>query len=116
VKAAQSSTAVINSDPRVILVMMRWFSEWFAVERSDFRPRIFISDTHRDREETLLRYWSDTLNLPRSLFTKTVFLPKRKKVYENRDIYYGVLALRIRRGTRLKYRIIALLERIAELT
>jgi transposase-like protein len=116
VKASNGSTAVSNSDARVIQVMIRWFIECFGIEKERFMPRIFISDIHRDREELLIEYWAKTLDIPRGQFKKTVFLNKGRKIYENRDMYYGVLALRLSKGTNIKYRILAQLDRIAEVS
>lgn len=115
VKANRSEVSIINSDPRVIKLMMRWFEECWGITKDRFHPRIFISDTHRDREEVVIKYWMKTLGLPRSQFRKIIFLAKRKKIYENREVYYGVLALRISKGADIKYRIIAHIDRIANL-
>lgn len=115
VKASNSSTGVSNSDPRVIQLMMQWFIECFGVDKERFMPRVFISHIHRDREEIIEEYWSDILAIPRSQFRKTVFVPRGQKIYENRDVYYGVLALRISKGTDIKYKILAYMDRIATL-
>ena len=114
VKASQSSTAVINSDPRIIKLMIRWFIECWGLGKERFQPRVFISDTHVDREEIVLKFWSKELGIPRSQFRKTIFLKNRKKIYENRDVYYGVLALRVSKGTDLKYKILAYIQRISK--
>ena len=114
-KSAASALAISNSDPRIIQITMRWFEECFKVEKDRFQPRIFIHAMHRSREAELLRFWSKTLGLPKSQFSRTIFIDrKNKKVYENHDTYYGVLALRVRKGTYLRYRILALIERLSE--
>lgn len=113
-KSPTSALSIANSDPRVIILMKRWFEECFSVEEHRFAPRIFISDTHQDREEILVRFWSDTLRLPTHQFRKTVFLPKGKKIYENRDMYYGVLALGVTKGGDIRTRILAQTDRVAE--
>lgn len=114
-KSGSGSLAVANSDPRVIVLMMRWFSECFGIERDRFMPRVFISDTHRDREEIITDFWVNTLNLPHSQFRRMIFLDKGKKIYENRNMYYGVLALRIAKGGDIRHRILASIDRVAEL-
>lgn len=116
VKADRSTTGISNSDSRVIILAMLWFRKCFQIQKDNFKPQIFISDTHRDRENILLAYWSKVLNLPKHQFAKTVFLPKNKKIYENRDIYYGVLALRVLKGSDTKYRIRALIGRTFEVS
>jgi Homeodomain-like domain len=114
VKAATSSTAVVNSDSRIIKLMMRWFMECWDVDKIRLQPRVYISDLHRDREEEITQYWVKTLGLPRTQFRKMVFLNKGKKIYENRNVYYGVLTLRIEKGGDLKYKILACIERASE--
>lgn len=109
-KSRGSSTAITNSDPAIILLSKKWF-EMLGVLPEDFRPQVFISESHQGREELLKSYWSKLLGIPEGQFAKMVFLKGRpKKIYENHNSYYGVLALGIRRGTTLKYRILGLIE------
>lgn len=110
-KARTSATALINSDPKLILFGMRWFIEQLNVDRADFRPYIYIAASHRGRAREILAFWVNLLDLPSEQFAKIVFLKgSRRKVYENHDSYYGVLALRVSRGTLLKYRVLGLLK------
>lgn len=37
-----------------------------------------------------------------------------KKIYENRNVYYGVLALRVSKGGDLKYKILATIDQSAK--
>ncbi len=110
-KAARNSLAVVNSDPKVIYFMYLWFRKVFNVPANMFRPQIFINELHRPREKVILGFWSSLLHMDKGQFRKFVFIKsKNKKVYENHDSYYGVLALRIRKGTELKYRILGYLD------
>jgi transcriptional regulator with XRE-family HTH domain len=113
-KAEGSALAVTNSDPKIIQIMICWFTKCLGVQKSDLSPRVFISNTHIDREEKILEFWIEKLGIPREQFKKMIFLEKGKKIYENREVYYGVLALRVAKGTDLKYKILAFLARIAE--
>lgn len=106
-KAGKGNAMISNSDPRVILVSIRWFTECLGVERSRFRPRIAINHLHKDRVDIVEEFWSKTLNLPLEQFSKTILLPQKNvKVYENHDVYYGVMALRVARSADIKYRIL----------
>lgn len=116
VKASDGTLAVTNSDARVIQLMIRWLTECFCVERERISARVYISDLHRDREEIITRYWMRTLHLPRAQFKKMIFLNKGKKIYENHNMYYGVLTLRIARGSGIQYRILAQIARVAEVS
>lgn len=111
VKASASATAMVNSDPAIILFAKRWFEECLGVESERFSPYIYISDIHRPRSKKIIRFWASHLGLPIEQFHEIVFLAtKRKKLYENHDSYYGVLALRVSKGTYLKYRILGLID------
>lgn len=114
-KSRNSALSVANSDPEVILLMKKWFMECFDVEDSRFVPRVFISDTHRYREQVIIGFWAELLGLPVSQFRKTVFLDKGKKIYENHDVYYGVLAFGVSKGGDIRNRILAQIHRVAEL-
>ncbi len=111
-KASNGIVAVANSDPSIINIMARWFEECWGIQRDRFQPRVYISDTHRDREEAIYQYWVKTLDIPRQQFGKMIFLPKTKKIYENRDVYYGVLTLRVSAGSELRHRILADIEQL----
>lgn len=114
-KSDKSALSVANSDPRAILLMKRWFMVCLGVEETRFMPRIFISDTYRDREEIILGFWSKILDIPAGQFKRTAFLDKGKKIYENHDVYYGVLALGVSKGGEVRNRILAQIARVAEL-
>jgi transposase-like protein len=109
-KTRTSTTAVINTSPEVLRFMCRWFV-LLGVEPIDFRPYISISSNHRSREQEVIGYWVRELGIPQQQFGSVVYLPiQHKKVYENSNLYYGSVALRIRRSARLKYRILGLIK------
>ena len=111
VKSRSGQATVVNSDPRILKVMMKWFSDCLSVPRSEFRPYVYISILHREREEIIMRHWEHTLKLARAQFKSPIYLyQKPKQKYENHDTYYGVVALRVAKSTNLKYRILAMLQ------
>jgi transposase-like protein len=116
VKSVNGSLSVTNSDPKVIQIMIRWFTECFHIEKQDLMPRVYISDLHRDREEIITKFWIKTLRIPRAQFRKMIFLDKGKKIYENRDVYYGVLTLRVAKGKDTLYKVLSQITRAAEVS
>ena len=111
IKSRTSQAAVVNSDPKILQVMIRWFCECLLVKKSDFRPYVYISDQHRDREKIIMSYWQKTLKLKGVQFKSPIYLhQKPKQKYENHDSYFGVVALRVSKSTNLKYRILAMLQ------
>lgn len=114
-KASNGMVSIVNSDPTIIQLMIRWFEECWEIDRSRFHPRVYISDIHRGREQAILAYWTSILGIPQTQFGRTIFLAKGKKIYENHDIYYGVLALRVSKGAELRHRILADIERVRKI-
>lgn len=111
----KGNTAMVNSDPRVIAFAVRWFTLGLGVAKEDLRPRIFINQLHASRIDKVRAFWVDYLGIPEEQFGRTILIKRvNKKVYENHDSYYGVLALRVRRATDLKYRILGLIDALAE--
>jgi len=107
--------AFVNSDPFMILLMCRWFREIQKVSKEDFMPRIFINEMHRPRAAKILSFWSKLLKLPMTQFGNITFLKMRqKKTYSNYDKYYGILSLRVRNSSRLKYQLLGLINGVVE--
>jgi transposase len=111
----RTKLSFVNSDPQMVLFIYNWFRECLGVNKEDFIVRISINEIHKPRINKVLKFWSDLLQLPKSQFRKTIYIKiKPKKIYENHDIYYGMLALRVRRSSNLLYRIDGLIEAIKE--
>jgi len=101
----------VNSDKDMVLFMHRWFRTALGVVSDDFIPRIYINQVHRDRKGVIEAYWAHLLGLPLEQFRSTVFIHREsKKKYQNHDQYYGLLSLRVRRSTHLKYKILGLIQ------
>jgi hypothetical protein len=115
VKSRSGQATVVNSDSRILKVMMRWFEECLEVSRGDFRPYVYIASHHKSREQIIMKYWENELAIPRGQFKSPIYLEQRpKQRYENHDNYYGVVALRVAKSTNLKYRILALLKTVSK--
>lgn len=109
-KGYTGAVSFTNTDPDAVLFARDWL-ECLGVTRDLFRPYIFIAESHKQRETELVQYWSKLLSIPRSQFYKVIFLKGgRKKLYENHNSYYGVLALRVRKSALLKYKILGLIK------
>lgn len=81
----------------------------------DIRPYLYIREVHKPRVNKILQFWSNFLSLPKEQFPVIIYIKnKHKKVYENHDSYYGVIALRVRAGTELKYKILGLIKACKE--
>lgn len=110
----EGKLVLTNSDPELILFMKSWFEKCFGVAPAEFMPRISIMESHKDRIGEVLSFWSTLLGLEIVQFGNPTFLKSsRKKAYDNHNSYFGVLRLGVRKGTRLKYRILGLIQGLA---
>jgi hypothetical protein len=115
IKSRSGPAAIVNSDARVLRIMIRWLDECFGVNRAQLRPYVYISSAHAGREKIIMSYWEKTLGIPNSQFKSPIYLERRpRQQYENHNSYHGVVALRVSKSTNLKYRILALLGTVSK--
>lgn len=102
-----------NSDERIIQFIMRWFEEIYGIKKSDFVFRISINVSHKKREKEILDFWTCTLGVLNSQFTKTSFInTQKKKLYTGEKRYYGTLRVKVRKSTSLKRKIMGSIDGI----
>lgn len=58
----------------------------------------------------MIDFWSELIKIDRTRFKISFIHTKQKKVYENYDTYYGLLSLRVKKSTFIRYKILALIE------
>lgn len=111
----KSRFAFTNSEPQMIKFVARWLKYAMGVKKDEFMPRIFINAIHKPRIEKVVDFWSQLLQVPMHQFGNPVLLRDRpKKIYENYDSYYGVLALGVRNSNKIKYRVLGLIDAIRD--
>ncbi len=102
---------IVNSDPAVILISMKWLSIEFNIKIDDYLPRIFVNEDHKDRELEIKKYWSNITKIPLSQFRNTIYIKsKHKKIFSNRSSYNGVMHLRIKQSSKILYRTLGQVE------
>lgn len=102
-----------NSSPDILFFIKKWFELVLAVPPEDFLVRVYINEAHRERYATVKSFWMERLSLPGEQFYEPTFLKTRlRKVYENHETYYGVVALRIRKSTALQNKILGLVRAV----
>jgi hypothetical protein len=102
-----------NSDPKMILIMIKWFKQFFNVNNLDFMPRIYLNKDHEYRKDEILIFWSNLLKFPTSQFGNIIYRNiDHKKIYENANGYHGVVSLRISKSAIIKYKIDALINKL----
>lgn len=106
----------VNSNPVMILVMFAWLKSFFNLRCEDFLPRISINEIHRPRIRKVLAFWSDLLQLPVEQFGNPWYIKaKVSKIYDNYEIYNGILRLGIKNAAPFKYKMLAMMELLSEI-
>lgn len=91
-----------NSDPRMIKFMIKWFEKTLKIKKEDFILRTEFNESHKDRLEEILNFWSKTTKIPINQFEKPFYHRSAwLRDYSNRDDYFGVLRIRIRKSSEL---------------
>lgn len=104
-----------NSDPKMILFILKWFKEICKVPDAKFSFQVKINKIHKNRIKEVENYWSKLIGIPLDQFNKTVLIKsKSQKVYPNPDIYFGTLRITVRQGTRLRRKIHGWIEGLAK--
>ena len=96
----------INSDPKMILFMLKWFREICKVPNNRFSLQVKINEIHKNRIKEIENYWSRLTAIPLTQFTKTILIKaKSKKIYLNPNEYFGTLRIAVHKGTQLRRKV-----------
>jgi len=108
---------IINSDPKIIKLMIVWFMKVFRIKKNNFRIRMHI---YPDIDEGVaIKYWSAQTGLKKDQFMKTqVDLRVNKSLKNKGRLPYGTIQLSIKAngnknwGVFLSRKILALIAEI----
>lgn len=110
-------TRIINSDPRVINVVLRWFQLRFGIKNSNLKVQLHIyPDTNIDRA---IGYWANMLKIDKKYFSKPIIdSRKNKNVLSAGKLPYGTAHVTVKSlgdkklGVYMHRYIMALIDRV----
>lgn len=106
---------ICNSDPEMILFMIKWMKKFFGIQTSRLKAIVGINDIHRDRDSIVKKYWSEKTGIPLSQFRKTSFKKVRNnKIYENFENHFGTLGVYVLKGSEFYYKMLGLITGLSE--
>ncbi len=111
-KTKKNVVSVANSDPAVILIMLRFFREICGTLEKKFRLQIHTHE-HSDIKE-VERYWSRITKIPTSQFYKTYVKASSASLNKRHTLKFGTVDLSINDTTTL-LKILGWIEKIKEL-
>lgn len=106
---------ICNSDPKMIVFMIKWMKKFFGIQTSDLKAVVGINEVHKKRETLIKNYWSEITGIPLDQFRKTSF--KKTKIfkqYENFNEHFGTLAIHVLKGSHFYYKMLGLIEGLSE--
>lgn len=81
-------TRIVNSNPLIIKLTLKWFREVFGITTESFRVRVHLYPDNNIKET--LRYWSKELQIPLGQFqTPSIDVRKGKKMFKRGKLPYG---------------------------
>lgn len=108
---------IVNSDPRIVRFMIKWFKTCFGLSNSNFKVRIHMYPDNN--ANTALNFWKRELKLPREAF-HVPYVDKRvnKKLKKKNILPYGTAHLSVvgngdkNNGVLLHRKILASIDRV----
>lgn len=112
---ARREVRFCNSDPKIILFMLRWLKECFNIKVNDLHCAVGINIVHKKRESEVINYWSKITTIPIINFRNTSFKKVvSRKTYENFNDHYGTLDVRVLKSVKYFDRIMGLIYGLLE--
>lgn len=110
-------TRIINSDPKIINMVLHWFRIQFGIKKDNFKVRLHIyPDTDKEKA---IAYWSEALIIDKLYFsTPTVDVRTNKKASNAGKLPYGTAHVTVKSlgdkklGVYLHRYIMALIDRV----
>jgi hypothetical protein len=98
----ESGLGLGTSDPNMAKFYVSWLERCLGVSKRDLLLRVTANESHKDRIGEIEKFWIKELEVDGDQFAKPFYQKtKWKKVYSNRDEYFGVLRIRVRRSLNL---------------
>jgi len=81
---------ITNSDPRLIVFMIRWIEMMFEIKPELLKARLNIYS--QQDEKQIIKFWSELTKIPFRNFGKTYIKPANKGFKKN-NLYYGTISI-----------------------
>jgi hypothetical protein len=102
-----------NSDPKMILLFLKWLKNTFSTDNSKLVYELYIHETANIKNAQ--KYWSDLLSISeekiRTYFKKSKIKTIRKNTGDN---YYGLIVIKVNKSFNLNRAIAGWIEGICE--
>lgn len=114
-KETGSGFSFINSDYLMIKLMYDWLIKIMNIKKDQIVVNLAINIIHRDREQEILKFWSNLLDFQLEYFGNTTFIKTSLlRKYTNHSNYFGMLRIKVKSSAWLRRRILGMIRVIVE--
>jgi len=103
--------AITNSDPYLILFMVKWIEKMFNIAPKHLKARLNIYP--QQNENNIKKFWSDITKIPLENFGKSYIKPISSG-YKSNNLYYGTMRIDIPKSTNYKHRIFGWIQAVMD--
>lgn len=93
---------ITNSDPYLILFMVKWFGKILDIPPSRLKAKLNIYQ--QQNEQKLKNFWAQLTGIPIENFTKS-FIKPLNSGYKKNNLYYGTIKIRVSKGTNFRHQV-----------
>lgn len=93
---------ITNSDPHLILFMVRWTESMFKIPAKDLKARLNIYP--QQNEQKIKKFWSEITGIPLKNFGKSYIKPFSRG-YKKNNLYYGTIRIEVAKSVNFKHQI-----------
>jgi len=110
----ESGLGLATSDPRMAKFYLKWLEKCLGIGKDQLILKVTANESHQYRIDRIESFWSKELKVSKSNFRKPFYQKtKWKKNYKNKNEYYGVIRIRVRRSLDMLRKMRGWLEGIA---
>lgn len=93
---------IINADPKIIKLAIKWFEDVCGLQKENFRIRIHLYPDTNIKE--CLKFWSEVSGIPMNQFYKSqIDIRTGKKIFKKGKLPYGTAHLSIKSNGKKKF-------------
>lgn len=93
---------ITNSDPYLILFIVRWIESIFGIPAANLKARLNIYP--QQSETKIKKFWSELTGIPLENFGKSCVKPLSKG-YKKNNLYYGTVKVEVPKSVDMRYRV-----------
>jgi hypothetical protein len=104
-----------NSDFLMLKLILKWLVVCMDVLKEHIYISIQINEEHRNREEKIIQYWQETLKIEKKNILGPYYIKRPGiKFYKNKNEYFGVVRIQVRKSSVLQYKILGYIRVLTE--